>query len=138
MHYINERYAILEAMEPQSIAASGTATGKFIDTQTRKTFTFSALLGAVAAGKSVKVELLASASADGTAAAPVGEVTYTAPAGGVPGHVVNVSGHVNALRDRYLALRVTNSGTAALLASAVLVADSASNPEDTGGTTLVV
>ncbi|HWS43301.1 MAG TPA: hypothetical protein VN421_09490 [Pseudoflavonifractor sp.] len=138
MHLINERYAILEAMEPQSIAAAGAATGKFFDTQTRKTFSFSALLGAVTAGKSAKVELLASDAAEGTDAAPVGEVTYTAPAGGVDGHVVTVSGHVTALRGRYLALRVTNNGTAALLASAVLLADSVTNPEDTGGTTLVV
>lgn len=138
MNYINERYAILEAVEPQNIAASGTATGRFFDTQTRKTFTFSALLGAVAAGKSVKVELLASTAADGSGPEAVGEIVYTAPAGGVSGHVVTVSGHVSALRARYLALRVTNSGTAALLASAVLIADAASNPEDTGGTTLVV
>lgn len=138
MHYINERYAILDAVVPQSIEAAGAATGKFFDTQMRKTFTFSVLLGAVAAGKTAKVELLASASADGASAQAVGEVTYTAPTGGVTGHVVTVSGHVTALRGRYLALRVTNGGTAALLASAVLVADAASNPEDTGGTTLVV
>lgn len=138
MYHLTEKYAVLGALAPQSIAAAGVATGNFADMQSRKCFCFTVLTGAVAAGKAVKVELLASAAAAGTDAVPVGEAVFTAPAGGVESHVVNVVGQVSPLRGRYLAVRVTNSGAAALLASATLVADSACYPEETGGTTLVV
>ena len=138
MNQIYEKYAVLAALAPQSLADAASKDGVFVDMQSRDRFAFSVLLGAVAAGKSAKVELLSSASVDGSGAVVEGNVTYTAPDGGVESHVVIVSGKVIPQRGRYLGVRVTNQGSAALLASAMLVADSAWYPEETSGTTLVV
>ncbi len=138
MNYITEKYAVVNALVPQSIDAAGTATGAFADMATRNQFCFAIQLGAVAAGKSVKVELLSSAKADGTGPVVKGEVTYTAPTGGATSHIVHVVGRVSEELGRYLAVKVTNSGAAAVLAAATLVGDNAYYPEDTGATTLVV
>lgn len=137
-YHFHEKYAMLCAMPPQEIAASGSATGVYGDMRSRDRFSFSVLLGAVAAGKSVKVELMSGDASDGTGAAVVGEITYTAPDSGVTSHVVTVCGRVTPDRGRYLAVKVTNEGAAAILAGALLVADCPEYPEDTGGTTLVV
>lgn len=137
-YYFHEKYATFCAMPPQAIAASASATSGYGDMCSRDRFSYAVLLGPVAAGKSVKVELMSSESGDGTGADAVGEIVYTAPADGVAGHLVTVCGKVIPGRGRYLAVKVTNEGSAAVQAGVLLVADCPEYPEDTGGTTLVV
>ena len=49
-------------------------------------------------------------------------------------HRVELSGLVRPQMGRYLKVRVTNNGAAAVLASAVVVVDCGHYPEDTGAT----
>lgn len=138
MELIHEMYAILTALAPQSIAAAGNAQGSPIDLQGRHSFCVAAQLGEVAAGKSVTVELSTGNAADGSDAKVLDSVTYTAPEDGATGHVVEISGLVRPSMARYLLAKVTNSGDAAVTASAAIVLDCAHYPEDTGATVKIV
>ena len=139
MNLIHEQYAILTALAPQSIAAAGNATGGAVDLQGRHSFCVTVQLGAVAAGKSVTVELATSdATGDSAEGKALDSVTYTAPEGGVTGHVVEISGLVRPTMGRYLQTKVTNSGTAAVVAGAAVILDCGHYPEDTGATVRIV
>jgi phage baseplate assembly protein gpV len=139
MNLIHEKIISVPVLVPQEIAISGYKVSAYSDMAGRSHFCFDVQLGAVAAGKTVKVELYSSALEAGTDAVKAGEVTFTAPVGGVTSHVIRVSGRVTALRGQYLGVQVTNgNATAALMASVLLLAEGAYSPEDTGGTTLVV
>ena len=138
MEHVNEKYAILEGLVPQSIAAAGSAVGGAVDLQGRHKFCAAVQLGAVAAEKSVTVTL--TTADDGESASPeeLDSVTYTAPAGGVTSHRVELSGLVRPQMGRYLKVKVANGGAAAVLASAVVILDCGHYPEDTGATVKVV
>lgn len=130
MCQINEKYSSMSLFPPQSIASKGNVTGTYVDLQGRKSLLILAHLGAVAAGKSVKVEVLTATKADGTDATVCGTVTYTAHTGGVASHVEEIPLTVRHDFGRYLTVKVTNDGAAAVLASATLVADSSHYPEE--------
>lgn len=138
MEHLNEKYAILEGLIPQSIAAAGSAVGGAVDLQGRHKFCVAVQLGAVAAGKSVTVALVTADAADSADAKELDSVTFTAPAEGVTSHRVELSGLVRPQMGRYLKVKVTNGGAAAVLASAVMMVDCAHYPEDTGATVKVV
>ncbi|WP_251447080.1 hypothetical protein [Vermiculatibacterium agrestimuris] len=138
MNLIHEQYAILTALVPQSIAAAGSAQGGAIDLQGRHSFCVAVQLGAVAADKSVTVELSTGNAADGTDGKTLDSVTYTAPTGGVTDHVVELSGLVRPTMGRYLKVKVTNNGAAAVLSGAAVILDCGHYPEDTGATVKVV
>lgn len=130
MYQINEKYIPRSLFPPQSIASKGNATGSYVDLQGRKCLLVLAHLGAVAAGKSVKVEVLTATDTAGTGAAVCREVTYTAPTGGVSSHVEEIPLTVRHDFGRYLTVKVTNDGAAAVLASATLIADNSCYPEE--------
>ena len=138
MEHVNEKYAILEGLVPQSIAAAGNAVGAAVDLQGRHKFCVAVQLGAVAAGKSVTVALTTADAADSTDAKELDSVTYTAPAEGVTSHRVELYGLVRPQMGRYLKVKVLNSGAAAVLASAVVIVDCTHYPEDTGVTVKMV
>lgn len=129
MYQINEKYIPMSLFQPQSIASKGNVTGAYVDLQGRKSLLILTHLGAVAAGKSVKVEVLTAADAEGTNAVACKEVSYTAPTGGVSSHVEEIPLTVRHDFGRYLTVKVTNDGSAAVLASAVLIADNFCYPE---------
>ncbi len=137
MNLIHEKYAFLTALAPQSIAAGGNVQGGAIDLQGRHSFCAVVQLGAVAAGKSVTVELSTGSAADGSDTRKLDSVTYTAPEGGATGHVVELAGLVRPSMGRYLLLKVTNGGTAAVTASAAMALECSHYPEDTGATVKV-
>ena len=124
MHNINEEYIVRSLIPPQSIASKGNATGAYVDMQGRKRLLAVVHLAAVAAEKSVKVEVLTSSDDTGTDAAVAEEVTYTAPIGGVTSHVEEIPLTVRHDYGRYVTVKITNEGSTAVLASAELVADS--------------
>lgn len=130
MHNINEEYIVRSLIPPQSIASKGNATGAYVDMQGRKRLLAVVHLAAVAAEKSVKVEVLTSSDDTGTDAAVAKEVTYTAPIGGVTSHVEEIPLTVRHDYGRYVTVKITNEGSAAVLASAELVADSSHYPEE--------
>lgn len=130
MHNINEEYIVRGLIPPQSIASKGNAAGAYVSLQGRKRLLAVVHLGAVAAGKSVKVEVLTAGDGTGTGATAVHEVTYTAPAGGVTSHVEEIPITVRHDFGQYLTVKVTNEGTAAVLTSAELIADNISYPEE--------
>lgn len=138
MNLIHEQYAILTALAPQSIAVAGNAQGGVIDLQGRHSFCVAVELGAVAAGKSVEVELSTSDAADSTEGKALDSVTYTAPEGGVTDHVVELSGLVRPTMGRYLRVKVTNNGAAAVISGASVILDCGHYPEDTGATVKVL
>lgn len=138
MHLLNEKYAFFQGVLPQSIASAGNADGGVIDLQGRHSYCVVAQLGAVAAGKSVTVTLSTGNASDGTDAVPLDSVTYTAPEGGANGHTVEMVGLVRPTMGRYLKVKITNGGAAAVVASATVVTDCAHYPEDTGATVKVV
>ena len=138
MYHLNDKYATLDALTPQSVAAAGSTTGNFMDMQTRHAYSFAVQLGAVAAGKAVKVELMSSDQSNGTGAEALAEATFTAPAEGAVFHVVVLYGFVRPSHGRYLAVKVSNEGDAAVLCSALLMADNTWYPEDCGATLVVV
>lgn len=129
MYQINEKFIAMNLFPPQSVASKGNVTGGYVDLQGRKSLLILAHLGAVAAGKSVKVEVLTADDANGTGAAVAKEVAYTAPTGGVASHVEEIPLTVRHDFGRYLTVKVTNEGTAAVLASALLIADNSHYPE---------
>lgn len=129
MCQINEKYIPMSLFPPKSIASKGNVTGTYVDLQGRKSLLILAHLGAVAAGKSVKVEVLTATKADGTDATVCETVTYTAPTGGVTSHMEEIPLAVRHDFGRYLTVKVTNDGAAAVLASATLVADNCHYPE---------
>lgn len=129
MCQINEKYISMSLFPPQSIASKGNVTGSYVDLQGRKNLLVLVHLGAVAAGKSVKVEVLTAEDAEGTNSATCEAVTYTAPTGGVSSHVTEIPLTVRHDFGRYLTVKVTNDGAAAVLASATLIADSSHYPE---------
>lgn len=137
MELIHEKYAILTAVAPQSVAASGDAAGSAIDLQGRHSFCVAALLGTVAAAKSVTVTLHTSNDKEDASPAKLAEAVFT-PAEAVTDHVVELSGLVRPAMGRYLTVKIANGGSAAVLASAAAVLDCGFYPEDTGATVAVV
>lgn len=129
MYQINEKYIPTSLFPPQSIASKGNVTGAYVDLQGRKSLLVLAHLGAVAAGKSVKVEVLTAGDETGAGATVAKEVVYTAPSGGVASHVEEIPLTVRHDFGRYLTVKVTNDSAAAVLASATLIADSSHYPE---------
>lgn len=126
---INEQLTVRSLIVPQSIAANGNVSGTYVDLQGRKRLLTVVHLGAVAADKTVKIEVLTAEDSAGTGAKPVHEQVYTAPSGGVDGAIVEAAMLVTPFLGRYLTVKVTNNGTAAVLASAELVADHNAHPE---------
>lgn len=133
MYQINEKYTILGLIPPQSVASKANVSGTYVDLQGRKSLLAVVHMGAVAAGKSVKVEVLTADDGTGAGAKSTCERTFTAPTGGVSGHVEEIPITVRHDFGRYLTVKVTNEGTAAALASAELIADSNSYPEERPG-----
>lgn len=138
MNHLCEKYAMYPVLAPQSVNAAESATSEYADMQLRDRFAFAVELGTVAADKSVKVELLSTDDSSGAGARTEGDITYTAPTGGAAKHLVLVCGRVAPDRGRYLAVKATNNGSAAVVLGAVLMCDSMHWPEDAGATTLVV
>lgn len=130
MCQINEKYITLGLIPPQSIASKGNATGSYVSLQGRKRLLAVVHLGAVAAGKSVTMTVQTAEDDAGTGATDVHEVTYAAPTGGVTSHVEEIPIIVRHAFGQYLTVKVTNEGTAAVLASAELIADNISYPEE--------
>ena len=133
-----QRLAASLASAPAALAKSGSVTGAYADMCGRHTFTFLVLLGAVAAGKAVKIELLGANDAGGSGAETVAETTYTAPAAGVTGHMAVVRGRVTPAW-RYMAVKVSNLDTETdTTAAAALVSGALHVPQADGATVLEV
>lgn len=121
---------------PASLAQSGSVTSDYADMCNRRDFTFLVAVGALAADKGVKVELLGANDAEGDAAETIAEMTYTAGSGGDTGRLIAVRGRVTP-DWRYMAVKVSNLNTgAATTAAVVLVSDSLFVPDDSGMTVL--
>lgn len=142
MSYLFDRHQVRNIMAPQEVAMSGNVTSTFVDTQSVDGFCFSVFTGAIAQEKGVKgvkVELLSSTESGGGSPEVEGDVTFTAPSGGVTNHSIYVCGDVSALRGRYLGIRVSNlDDAAAIQAGAAVILESAYRPQDADGTLLVV
>lgn len=129
MYHLNEKYAMLGLMKPQEVGAGASVTGSFVDLQSRHSLSVALHMGAVAAGKSVKLELLTSQSADGSDAQVLEAMGYTGPEGGGDGCVQVFSRYVTPEMGRYLGTKVTNEGDAAVSAAVLLLADHVWYPE---------
>lgn len=139
MSYLFDRHQVRNIMDPQEVAMSGNVTSTFVDTQSVDGFCFLVFTGAIAQEKGVKVELLSSTESGGGSPEVEGDVTFTAPSGGVTNHSIYVCGEVSALRGRYLGIRVSNlDDAAAIQAGAAVILESAYRPQDADGTLLVV
>ena len=137
MKYLHETHGPMVALIPQSIDAASSATGGYQSVAGRTWYSFLVSLGAVAGGKSVKVELMGADNAQGTKATALGEITYTAPTGGVESRMVVVCAEADDAAP-YVAVKVTNSGAAAVLASALFVGETTWHPDGEDRTVLVV
>lgn len=129
MYHLNEKYTMLGMMAPQEVGAGVSAEGTFVDLQSRHAISVGLHMGAVAAGKSVKLELVTAPKSDGSDAQVLDTVTYTAPEGGYNGCVQVFSRFVTPDMGRYLGAKVTNEGDAAVLVSVLLLADHVWYPE---------
>lgn len=121
---------------PAELAQSGSVTSAYADMCNRRDFTFLVAVGALAAQKGVKVELLGANDAEGSEAETVAQTTYTAGSDGESSHLIAVRGRVTP-DWRYMAVKVSNLNTgAATTAAVLLVSDSLFVPDDSGMTVL--
>lgn len=131
---------ITEAMlsAPASLAGDGSVTSAWADMNNRYDYTFLVAVGAMAASKGVKLELLGSNDSGGGGAETIRELSHTADSGGETGRLFAVRGRVTP-DWRYLAVKLTNlDDTTATVAAVMLVSDTLYVPDDGGVTVLQV
>ncbi|HHW24368.1 MAG TPA: hypothetical protein GXX22_02795 [Clostridiales bacterium] len=105
---INEEIEALVALAPKSQEAGGSDTSAFVDAQDYTEVEFVTVVGALAAGKKVTVELYGGHDATGAGAVKLGEQALVAGAGGLGSGVVRISARVTANRGRYYAVKVSS------------------------------
>lgn len=134
----NQRVSEVLLSAPASLAGDGNVTSSWADMNNRMEYTFLVAVGAMAASKGVKIELLGSNDSGGSGAQTVKELSYTADGDGETGRLFAVRGRVTP-DWRYMAVKVTNlDDTTATVAAVVLVSDARYVPDDGGVTVLMV
>lgn len=132
---IPEALAVASVMAPASVSASTDTTTEYLDAAGAAQVAFLITAAPLGAGKSLTVTLMAAEDDEGTNAQELGTATFT-DAGGTAPQTAVVSYEVSALNGRYLAVKFQHDAAAAVICSAVALADQIYRPA--GGWTLVV
>lgn len=132
---IPEELAVASVMAPASVSASTATTTEYLDAAGAAQVAFLITAAPLGAGKSLTVTLMAADDGEGSNAQELGTATFTDADGTAPQTAV-VSYEVSALNGRYLAVKFQHDAAAAVICSAVALADQIYRPA--GGWTLVV
>ena len=132
---IPEALAVASIMAPASVNASTATTTEYLDAAGASQVAFLITAAPLGAGKSLTVTLMAADDGEGSNAQELGTATFTDAYGTAPQTAV-VSYEVSALNGRYLAVKFQHDAAAAVICSAVALADQIYRPA--GGWTLVV
>lgn len=134
---INQRLSEAMLSVPATLSGGGNATSDWADMNNRYDYTFLVAVGAMAASKGVKIELLGSNDSSGSSSETIAEYTHTTT-DAEDGHLFALRGRVTP-DWRYMAVKITNQDSSTASAAAViLVSDATYVPADDGVTVVQV
>ena len=133
---LQDRLIITQLAAPKALEQSANVTSSYSDMSGRNYFSFLVQLGVVAQSKKVTIELLGSNKSSGADAKTIATHEYTAPSGGVTGHLVVIRGKLKP-DYRYMAVKITNNDSSAGTVAAVTLVSSFMYVPDDGDNTVV-
>lgn len=133
MKRISECLAFKNVLAPQSVAASKDVTSAYVDASGTTEVAFLISTGALGAGKSLKVSLMAAEATTGAGAAEVKAAQFTDAVGKDP-QVAVISYKVRPENGRFLAVKIQHDAAAEVICGVAAVSDGLYLPEANGWT----
>lgn len=131
MKRLTEEMRLENVLAPQSVAASTLTATKFVDAAGAQEVTFLISGGALASGKKLTVQLVASDASAGTSAVTITEQVFTAGAG-VTAALAAVSYRPSAEYGRYVGVKFKHDSSDAVICGATAQLRMMSAPAESG------